>query len=229
MMQVNAFQSKVRSNLASGCRPETIPTVIRQSCLMKRGGFDVFEGLVDARMRREMLSEAVALLPHATRCEVKVSDDEEVRGGKPRRRFINAQGGPLQQAFNTSPAVLDFLRGLTTRALTFTGEIGTYSYYMDPGDYLDIHRDIVTCDVAVITSLHDRARDNGEGGRLCLYPERLGEPLSQIRATPDRGAVKVRVQVGQTIVLYGGIVPHALLPVAEGQARIVSVLCYRAI
>jgi hypothetical protein len=228
-MQVNAFQSRVTSTLASAYRPEGIPAVIRQSYLMKRGGFDVFEGLVDAGMRCEMLAEAVALLPHATRCEVKVSDDEEVRGGKPRRRFINAQGGPLQQTFNTSPGVLDFLRGLTNRALTFTGEIGTYSYYMDPGDYLDIHRDIVTCDVAVITCLHDRARDEGDSGRLCLYPDRLGEPLSQIRATPDRGAVKVRVQAGQTIVLYGGIVPHALLPVAEGQARIVSVLCYRAI
>jgi len=227
-MQVNLLKSKVRSNLASGYRPESIPAVIRQSHLMKRGGFDVFEGLVDARMRREMLSEAVALLPHATRCEVTVSDGEEQRGGKPRRRFINAQGGPLQQAFNTSPAVLDFLRGLTNRALTFTGEIGTYSYYMDPGDYLDIHRDIVTCDVAVITCLHDRGTDGGVTGRLCIYPERLSEPLSQIRATPEHGAVNVRVEVGQTIVLYGGIVPHALMPVAEGQARIVSVLCYRA-
>ncbi len=227
-MQVNLLKSKLRSNLASGYRPESIPAVIRQSHLMERGGFDVFEGLVDERMRREMLSEAVALLPHATRCEVTVSDGEEQRGGKPRRRFINAQGGPLQQAFNTSPEVLDFLRGLTNRALTFTGEIGTYSYYMDPGDYLDIHRDIVTCDVAVITCLHDRGTDGGDSGRLCLYPERLSEPLSQIRATPEHGAVNVRVEVGQTIVLYGGIVPHALLPVAEGQARIVSVLCYRA-
>jgi hypothetical protein len=228
-MQVNAFQSKVRSSPASGYGSESIPEVVSHSELMKRGGFDVFEGLVDARMRREMLSEAVALLPHATRCEVTVSDGEEQRGGKPRRRFINAQGGPLQQAFNTSLAVLDFLRGLTNGALTFTGEIGTYSYYMDPGDYLDIHRDILTCDVAVITCLHDRATDGGDDGRLCLYPERLSEPLSQIRATPRRGAVKVRVEVGQTIVLYGGIVPHALMPVAEGQARIVSVLCYRAI
>ena len=228
-MQVNVLQSKVRSNRASGYRPESIPAVIRNSQLMKRGGFDVFEGLVDARMRREMLLEAVALLPHATRCEVTVSDGEEQRGGKPRRRFINAQGGPLQQAFNTSPAVLDFLRGLTNRALTCTGEIGTFSYYMDPGDYLDIHRDIVTCDVAVITCLHDRGTDKGDNGRLCLYPDRLSEPLSQIRATPERGAVKVRVGVGQTIVLYGGIVPHALMPVAEAQARIVSVLCYRAL
>src|SRR5258706_3835922 len=131
-MQVNLLKSKVRSNLASGYRPESIPAVIRQSHLMKRGGFDVFEGLVGERMRREMLSEAVALLPHATRCEVTVSDGEEQRGGKPRRRFINAQGGPLQKAFNTSPAGLDFFPGLTKPPLTFTGRIRAKSHYMDP-------------------------------------------------------------------------------------------------
>jgi len=226
---VDLMQSKVSSNLASTCRAESIPAAIRDSQLMKQGGCVVFEGLVNAQMRRDMLSEATALLPHATRYEVRVSDGEEQRGGRPRRRFISAQGGPLQQVFNTSPAVLEFLRGLTIPTLTYTGEIGTYSYYMDPGDYLDIHRDIVTCDVAVITCLHDRAKDGGDSGRLCIYPGRLSEPLSQIRATPERGAVKLRVEVGQTLVFYGGMVPHALMPVAEGQARIVSVLCYRAV
>ena len=175
-----------------------------------------------------MLSEALALLPEATECVVQTSDDEEVRGGAPRRRFTNGRGGPLQHAFNTAPWLLDFLRGLTNRGLIYTGEIGTYSYYLHPGDYLDIHRDIVTCDVAVITCLHDSSVDE-EGGRLCLYPERCREPLSEIRATPERGAMKLRLMVGQTIVMYGGIIPHALLPVAEGQARIVSVLCYRAV
>lgn len=70
--------------------------------------------------------------------------------------------------------------------------------------------------------------DTGDGGRLCLYPDRLFEPLSIIRATPQQGAIKVRLDPGQTIVLFGGLVPHALLKVAAGQARIVSVLCYRA-
>ena len=176
-----------------------------------------------------MLSEALSLLPEAVECEVEINDDdEEVRGGKPRRRFSNGRGGALQQAFTTEPWLLDFLRDLTNPTLIYTGDIGTYSYYLRDGDYLDIHRDIVTCDVAVITCLHDLARDD-DGGRLCLYPDRFLDPLSEIRATPDQGAVKVRVAPGQTIVLYGGIVPHALLPVLEGQERIVSVLCYRAI
>lgn len=208
--------------------PSIIPSQILESKLMARGGFDVFEGLVDERMRQEMLGEALGLLPQANDCHVPVNDAEEVRGGTPRRRFINGPAGPLQQAFNTAPWLLDFLRELTTPELTPTGEIGTYSYYIRPGDHLDIHRDIVTCDVAVISCLQDSTRDD-EGGRLCLYPERVLEPLSAVRATPQLGAVKVRVEPGQTIVLYGGLVPHALLPVVPGQARVVSVLCFRAL
>ena len=196
---------------------------------MKAGGFQVFAGLVDERFRRELLAEALAQLPVANACQVLVGDSEEVRGGRPRRKFINGPGGPVQQAFYSSPWVIDFLRGLTHSKLTLTGGCGTYSYYVRPGDYLDIHRDIVACDVAVISCLSEAPSAVGDGGRLCLYPERLFEPLSSIRATPERGAVKVRLDPGQTIVLYGGIVPHALLKVAEGQARIVSVLCYRAL
>jgi len=225
----NHFTGPEARSLQSRLSPDSIPQSIRQSLLMKEGGFQVFEGLLDARFRHELLTEALAQLPEATACEVKIADAEEVRGGRPRRNFINSSGGPLQQAFYWAPWLLDFLRGLTHQALTPTGPCGTYSYYVRPGDYLDIHRDIVDCDVAVISCLNDGPKDDADGGRLCLYPERLFEPLSSIRATPQQGAVKVRLELGQTIVLYGGIVPHALLKVAEGQARIVSVLCYRAI
>ena len=146
----------------------------------------------------------------------------------PARRFRNCSGGPVQDAFYHAPWVLDLLRGLTSPALAPTGPRGTFSFYVRPGDFLDIHRDIQTCDVAVITCLHDGSRAPGDGGSLCLYPERLFEPLSSVRATPDAGALRLRLGVGQTIVLCGGLVPHALLPVAEGQRRVVSVLCYHA-
>jgi len=196
---------------------------------MKRGGFEVFEGLIGTNTRNEMLSEALALLPDATDCEVQIPDGEEGRGGMPRRRFANARGGTLQQAFNTAQWLLDFLRGLTNPALIYTGEVGTYSYYLRAGDHLDIHRDIVTCDVAVITCLYDDTPVDQDGGRLCLYPERYLEPLSMIRGRPEQGGVKIRLDIGQTIVMYGGIIPHALLPLAEGQTRIVSVLCFKAL
>lgn len=208
--------------------PNSVPFAFRLSPLMKEGGFQVFEGVIDERIRKEMLAEAVGMLPSASACEVKVADAEEVRGGKPRRSFINGSGGPLQQAFYYAPWLLDFLRGLTHSVLTPTGALGTYSYYVRPGDFLEIHRDIVDCDVAMISCLSEGPMDAGDGGRLCLYPDRLFEPLSVIRASPQKGAVKVRLDPGQTIVLFGGLVPHALLKVGAGQARIVSVLCYRA-
>lgn len=208
---------------------QSVPAVILESDLMKRGGFDVFEGLISSTTASEMLSEALALLPEATDCEVRISDAEEVRGGTPRRRFANGRGGPLQQAFNTAPWLVNFLRGLTNPSLIYTGEVGTYSYYLRAGDYLDIHRDIVTCDVAVITCLYDNSSVDHDGGQLRLYPERYMEPLSVIRTTPEEGATPVRLSVGQTIVMYGGIIPHALLPLTEGQTRIVSVLCFKAV
>ena len=215
-------------DVLSQLSPNSIPLSFRQSPLMKEGGFQVFEGIIDERIRKEMLAEALALLPSARACHVTVSDDEEVRGGRPLRSFINGSGGPLQQAFYSAPWLLDFLRSLTHSTVAPTGPLGTYSYYVRPGDFLDIHRDIVDCDVAVISCLSEGAIDDGDGGRLCLYPERLFERLSSIRATPHLGAVKVRLNLGRTIVLFGGIVPHALLKVSKGQARVVSVLCYRA-
>lgn len=195
---------------------------------MKRGGFGVFT-IIDERTRNEMLSEALGMYADAVESDVRTSDGQEVRGGSPARRFRSAPGGPVQNAFHRASWALDFLRELTCPPLRPTGGLGTYSYYARSGDFLSIHRDIVTCDVAVITCLHDGPALPAEAGTLCLYPERASEPLSAILATPERAAVQVRVRTGETIVMFGGIVPHAVLPVARAQVRIVSVSCYRAL
>ena len=118
---------------------------------------------------------------------------------------------------------------MTTPFLKPTGDNGTYSYYLRAGDFLDLHRDIVTCDIAVITCLKNQFGENKGGGQLRLYPERLNEPLSAVRETPESGAVNVMLEESQTIVMYGGLIPHTLLPLDEGQQRIVSVLCYAAL
>jgi hypothetical protein len=206
--------------------PLRIPDAVAASPLMRRGGFDVFEGLLDARGLALMRSEAERLRPTARVSDVAESDDEEVRGGSPARRLASAPGGSVQDAFYASSWVLGFLNDVAGVPLVPTGERGTYSYYVRPGDHLALHRDIVTCDLAVITCLRDTYGSAG-GGLLCLYPARHAEPLSAIRATPDRGAVTVRLEPGQTIVMFGGIVPHRLTPVDAGQERIISILCYR--
>jgi hypothetical protein len=173
------------------------------------------------------LAETVKLKVAGCRSDVELGDAEDVRGGSPARRFHSARGGEVQDGFYSSDWVMTFLRSMCGSSLIPTGQRGTFSYYVQPGDHLAIHRDIETCDVAVITCLLDGPDTGGDGGKLCMYPTRAFEPLSSIRATPERGAVRIRLLPGQTIVMLGGIVPHSVLPIAPGQQRIVSVLCYR--
>ena len=223
---MNAPKRRSRHTKA-GIRPPTIPSAVLRSRLISRGGFDVYEGLFEPRFQQQLLTEAQVQYAQAVACDVAVSDGHEGRGGVPERRFLSSSGGVVQDSFYQARWVIEFLRELTVPELVPSGERGTYSYYVRPGDFLGIHRDIVTCDVAVITCLSNGlAGGANDGGNLCLYPERIDEPLSAIRAAPEKGALKLFLQPGQTIVMYGGIVPHALLPVTNGQARIVSVLCY---
>lgn len=204
-----------------------IPVAIQRSRLMSQGGFDVYEGLHDERFLQHLVAEAQTQYGAANTCDVAVHDGEEVRGGVPERRFLSSPGGVVQDSFYWAPWVLELLRKLTVPELVPSGKRGTYSYYHRPGDFLGIHRDIDACDVAVITCLVDGVKKSDDSGSLCMYPDRLAEPLSKVRSAPDKGALKLHLNVGQTIVMYGGLIPHTLLPVAPGDSRVVSVLCYR--
>ena len=105
---------------------------------------------------------------------------------------------------------------------------GTYSYYENAGDFLALHRDVVKCDVAVITCLSLRVPDLSAGG-MHVYPEYIREPLSRVRAAGRDAGRAAPLARGETIVLFGGILPHEVIPMAAGQERIVSVMCYRAL
>jgi hypothetical protein len=97
-----------------------------------------------------------------------------------------------------------------------------------PRDFLTIHRDVMTCDVALITCLEETGVHDS-GGKLCFYPQRIWELLGANRREPTKGAVPMRLAPGDTAVLLGGVVPHCTLPVSGGQRRVVSLLCYRAL
>lgn len=214
-------------SFGSAVVPE-IPEAILKSPLMQRGGFDVFSGIVDETINNSLLAEALEQRKVMTESIVAAEDKEELRGGAPRRKILTSAGGEYQRTFYHSEWLLGFLRGLTLPFLQPTGHYGTFSYYLRTGDFLEIHRDILACDVAVITCLENKFCQDNAGGKLFLYPTRTHELLSKIRATPEEGAYKLFLEEGQTLVMYGGIVPHALFPVAENQTRIVSVLCYQA-
>lgn len=215
------------------CRTtQPIPRYILNSPLMQRGGFAVYEGMLDEAIHTALLSEAAQQWSSARLTEQVGADDEEVRGGKPPRRLFSAPGGPTQDAFYHADWLLQYLSTITQTQVVTSGERGTYSFYHGSGHYLALHRDVEYCDLAVISCL--QADDPGNlthsvSGALRLYPTRYQEPLSRIRQTPDEGGRVVRLKVRQTLVLFGGIVPHEVLPVTDAATRIVSVLCYRVL
>lgn len=208
-------------------RPRTPLRAIRDSPLMRKGGWATFDHIPGAGACARLLAESRLCLHGAVATAVATSDDEEVRGGSPARRFISAPGGAEQAALYRSPETTRFLSEICNAPVRPTGEGGTYTYYARAGDHLSLHRDIVACDIAVITSLLDRHRDGSSGGGMRCYPSRQHEPLSRIRATPDHGVVNLRLPVGSTMVLFGGLVPHLIEPLAAGELRIVSLLCFR--
>jgi len=175
-----------------------------------------------------LLTEAVARYEESIESLARTSDDEPWRGGSPARRFLSANGGPVQDSILQAPGfsgALAELCGITVRP---SGGRGTFTYYARPGDHLAIHRDVEQCDLAVITCLHE-THPTLTAGKLAIYRGRTAEPLQAIRATPEDGCRPLPLPPGQTALLFGGIVPHQILPLAQGQLRVVSILCFEAV
>jgi hypothetical protein len=198
-----------------------------RSPLMERGGFVVFRGLFASADMARLRREAKAQEAFAEDVFVPRSDAETIRGGDPARKYLNAPGGPVQQSLYLDPGLRQMIATTVGLPTAPTGSAGTFTYYCRHGDFLTIHRDIVSCDVAVITCVEETGV-HGSGGKLCVYPQRIREGLTSLRRDPVTGALPLRLEAGDTIVLLGGIVPHCALPVGEGQRRVVSLMCYRA-
>lgn len=192
---------------------------------MSNGGFAVYEGLVS----EEIYSEGMTAFSAASDQESREPDHEEIRGGTPQRKLLSSGGGIVQDAFYRTRWLSEFLSNECQLHIHPSGTRGSYSYYARPGDFLGIHRDIETCDIALISVLHDNSSPDEQGGTLIMYPDRLQEPLSYIRNNPSTGAVGLKLMPGQTIVLLGGIVPHQILPVTQEQIRIISILCFQVV
>ena len=206
-----------------------LPPEIAASRLLAESGVGVYEGLVAGSTLQGLIDESTRSYATAADQGSAAPNPEEDRGGVPLRRFLTGRGGPVQQGFYHSAWVREFLEGVTGLRLKPTGSAGTFSYYVRPGDFLDLHRDILTCDIAVITLLYQEGAGSSQSGALCVYPDRHREPLSAIRRKPNEGAYAVLPEVGQTMVLLGGVIPHYVAPIEANQRRVTSVLCYRAL
>jgi hypothetical protein len=200
---------------------------LASSELIRYGGAALAR-LADAETIAAMRLEALARGESAETARVLQPRDEDTRRGDPDRWLDWAPGGPALKAFYLSPHVLATLGQITGVTWMPSGRQGSYSYYRRPGQYLGLHRDVDVCDLAIITCVDERLPATaGSSGMLCLYPGRTRDRLSEIRRSPNRGPVVMRLEPGTSLILLGGMIPHWLMPVAAGQARIVAPLCYR--
>jgi hypothetical protein len=209
--------------------PAALEAILRSPLLAQGNGFGLYQGLPDPYTFDALVSEAVEQYPSATSQQSWEPDVEELRGGKPRRSLLTSTAGPVQDAWYASDHLSRFVSSLFGLPVVPSGNRGSYSYYARKGDFLDIHRDINTCDVTVITGIYDNSAPADSGGALILYPGRTQDPLSAIRQRPQDGAYPIKLLPGQTIIFPGGVIPHYVSPVAEGQLRIISALCFRVL
>jgi hypothetical protein len=204
-----------------------VPKGLSESRLLRSGGYRAISRLIEEPTLSGLLAEAEAVRPSGGRSIVKESGGAEGRGGKPAHALRSRPGRDLHWRVHGCSDMVAAL-GRICGVEVAPGGGGTYSYYENPGDFLALHRDVIKCDVAVITCLSLRVPDISAGG-LHVYPEYIQEPLSRVRAAGRDGGRAAPLAQGETIVLFGGILPHEVIPMAEGQERIVSVMCYRAL
>jgi hypothetical protein len=200
-----------------------IPLDILASPLFAAGGFAVVPGVFASDLLAELAADARSIAERR-RNVLAISEAAEGRGGSPARAFSSAHSDGLQWRLFSAPAMIGVLSRICGLRLAPTGG-GSYTYYEQPGDYLALHRDIVTCDIAVITSLSTPATSGS--GILLVYPDYVEEPLSSARRAGRAAAKPIPLGFGDTVVLLGGIVPHEVTPMQPGQERIVSIMCYR--
>ena len=177
----------VQRRTSTGRLPD-LPREIAASRLLAESGIGVYEGLVAGSTLQGLIDESTRSYATAGDQGSSAPNPEEDRGGVPLRRFLTGRGGPVQQAFYHSAWVREFLESVTGLRLKPTGSAGTFSYYVRPGDFLGLHRDILTCDIAVISMLYQEGAASRQSGALCVYPDRHREPLHEPFEVGDNGS-----------------------------------------
>jgi hypothetical protein len=203
------------------------PADVLQSRLFAAGGYLVVRGLFDEQTLKDLRDEAEHARTDAERVLVTDSDGTEGRGGFPARAYRQGAGGDLHWALHSCPQMAETLATVCGLSVSVTGR-GTYSYYEQAGDFLAVHRDLLECDVAVITALTGCTMEC-PAGELVVYPNLIREPLSAARAAGRDAGTSVPLDRGHTMILLGGIVPHEVAPTTAGQQRVVAINCYRAL
>lgn len=165
---------------------------------------------------------AVTSIADGTRVEPSVGD-----GNCRVIRLLSEAGRRLLADFVTAPELLDTLYKLTGQRWAPRNSAGfSYTFLRTAGHNNGLHRDVEACELSLVTCLDHQP---GDGGDLLLYPERVAEPLSAIRATPEQGCVRLRLQPGETLVMFGKEIPHRVTSIGAGRTRITVATCYKRV
>ena len=188
--------------------------------------YSVVRVLSEAELGR-LAGEARACMSKATLYR-SLAPTPDGQGGGLEGWLDTAEGGPLLDAFIRSPRLAAAMLRLTgqhwaPREPQNKSRRFRFSYYRAPGHYAGLHRDQAACQLSLIACVDDQP---GEGGELLLYPGRNAEPLSAIRAAPEAGCVRLRLQPGESVVAFATEIPHCVTPVGAGRTRITAAHCY---
>ena len=180
-----------------------------------------------AHVRRARLRGA-RRLPESSRQVLERGD-----GARPRRhalpRASHRRRGRAQDTLYASPWLHAFLSAQCGTAIVPSGNRGSYSFYVEPGDHLGLHLDVDTCDVTLITVLHDDTDPAEPGRRAGRLPRRAsGRRSREVRAAPEDGMALIKARPARASCILGGLVPHRVLPLGPWGQRIISALCFRA-
>jgi hypothetical protein len=206
----------------SRAEPPLAPRLL-ESALMQQGGCLFIDDLLKPHLLSALCAEANERQDEARHTVWPGSPQVDWRGGEPSRSYAGVTGGPTQTSIFASPDLANYLSEICGLRVTIAG-VGSFSYY-EPGDFLALHRDIVHCDITLLTCLRDTAAGTSNRSGLRIYPRYARMPLTQLRAEDAPAHVDVHLDRGQTAVLLGGIVPHEVLPMTAIQHRTVSVVC----
>ncbi|MBO4257167.1 hypothetical protein [Streptomyces griseorubiginosus] len=204
------------------------PALRASPLIAEHSGYAVYEGLIDSVAFGKLAVEARDQFWEASEQFLRTGKGGDGRGGHPPRRMVHSGGGPTQKKIYQSASMRHFLEDLCRVQVCPTGQRGSFNYYTRAGDFIGLHLDVLQCDLVVVTVLQDFSDPHSAAGAFRLFPNHLGVPLREIGSECDRAAVTLKLMPGQSLVMFGGLVPHQVLPVQAGQARVISALCYRA-
>ncbi|MEU6137426.1 hypothetical protein [Nocardioides sp. NPDC047086] len=203
------------------------PALAASPLLVEHEGFALYEDLFDHDVHAEMTREAREAYWGGQEQALMARSGGVGRDSHPPRRLVGAGGGDAQDAAYCSPSLKAFLEGLCGLAVEPTGRRGSVNYYTRPGDFMGLHLDVLECELVVLTVLQDSSPAEDPSGSWDLFPGQVGRPLPSV-STGRRDRRSIKATPDQSLVMFGGLVPHRVRPVAAGQRRIVSALCFRA-